>query len=324
MPCTRALKGYRNRVVNPATGKRSIVFSAREGLIDFTVDLPCGQCMDCRLERSRQWAIRCVHEASLWERNCFITLTYNDQHLPPDGSLQMKDFQDFMKRLRKRFGAGIRYFHCGEYGEKFQRPHYHACLFNFDFNDKVVAPIRQSEEYTVYTSAELSKLWKFGFSTVGACNFETAAYVARYVTKKITGNKAFVDSRGVQRPSAADHYAGRRPEYITMSRRPGIAAGWFEKYSSDVYPSDRIVIRGKEMRPPKFYDALFERSYPSDFARIKRCRKRIGRDLSDREYFDRKDSFVKTGRFPRCSLLVREEIQMYRFKQLKRRYEGDS
>src|SRR4051794_29862641 len=107
MPCFRPLKGYRARVTNPDTGKRSIVFNARKGFNDLPVDLPCGQCIGCRLERSRQWAIRCSHEAKLHEENCFITLTYAPEHLPPGGTLVVKDFQDFMKRLRFEFGAGI-------------------------------------------------------------------------------------------------------------------------------------------------------------------------------------------------------------------------
>ena len=136
MPCYRPIKGYRSRRLNAETGKRPVVFNPRDGFYDQPVDLPCGQCIGCRLERSRQWAIRCVHEASLHERNCFITLTYRDECLPTNGSLDLDAFQKFMKRLRRRFGEGVRFFHCGEYGENFGRPHYHAILFNLDFSDK--------------------------------------------------------------------------------------------------------------------------------------------------------------------------------------------
>ena len=142
MPCFHPLTGYLARDAN-ASGKRSIVFDPKLALgVDVKRQVPCGRCIGCRLERSRQWAMRCVHEASLYKNNCFITLTFNDYYLPKDGSLHVEHFQKFMKRLRKRFGSGVRYFQCGEYGELLRRPHYHACLFNFDFPDRVLWSIR--------------------------------------------------------------------------------------------------------------------------------------------------------------------------------------
>lgn len=259
MPCFRPIKGYRSATVNRKTGKRSIVFKPKEGFVDMPIDLPCGKCISCRLKKSRDWATRCVHEASLYEDNCFITLTYNKEHLPKDLSLNKKHFQDFMKRLRKRFGAGVRYFHCGEYGEKNARPHYHACLFNFDFKDKIL--FKQSGGNPLYISKALSELWPFGFSTIGNVTFDSAAYVARYVTKKITGDKA------------VRHYNGRLPEYATMSRRSGLGAVWFAKYYSDIYPSDFVVVSGKRLKPPKYYDGLFEKMFPDRFLDVKRNRK---------------------------------------------------
>jgi hypothetical protein len=133
--CYKPLLGYRAAERNEQ-GKRPLVFNPSQGLVDMPIKVACGQCIGCRLERSRQWAIRCVHEASLHEHNSFITLTYNDENLPADGSLDVRHWQLFMKRLRKRHGSGIRYFHCGEYGSKHRRPHYHACLFGLDFPDK--------------------------------------------------------------------------------------------------------------------------------------------------------------------------------------------
>ena len=121
MACYTPLKGYRSTELTK-NGKRKIVFNRNHGFADLPVTVPCGQCIGCRLERSRQWAIRCTHEASLWEKNCFITLTYNDENLPKDGSLDVTHFQKFMKRLRKKHGAGIRFYHCGEYGDKFGFP----------------------------------------------------------------------------------------------------------------------------------------------------------------------------------------------------------
>ena len=135
MPCYSPVKGWLARVKN-ASGKRSVVFSFRDGLSDRPCSVPCGRCIGCRLERSRMWAVRCVHEAQLHSRNCFITLTFDDAHLDKSGSLVKRDFVLFMKRLRKRFGR-VRFFHCGEYGSQLSRPHHHACLFGFDFDDRV-------------------------------------------------------------------------------------------------------------------------------------------------------------------------------------------
>lgn len=220
--------------------------------------VPCGQCIGCRLERSRQWALRCVHEASLHEHNCFITLTYNDEHLPFNRTLVKSDFQLFMKRLRKSLGFPIRFFHCGEYGETTHRPHYHAIIFGWEPDDKVLFNVVNGVR--VFTSEKLEKIWGNGFITVGDVTFESAAYVARYVLKKITGDKA------------AAHYNGRLPEYVTMSRRPGIAFDWFQKYWSDVYPHDYVVARGYKCKPPRYYDKCLGDELPYTLETIKRAR----------------------------------------------------
>lgn len=249
--------------INPATGKYPISFKPCGSSLD-PITIPCGQCKSCRLEKSRQWALRCVLEASLWTKNCFITLTYDDAHLPKDGSLVKKHFQDFMKRLRKKYGPGIRYYHCGEYGSKLGRPHYHACLFNFDFPDKYFFKCSTSSynfKSMLYRSPSLEQLWPFGFSTIGDVTFESAAYVARYVMKKINGN------------SAKEHYGNRQPEYTTMSRRPGIAAQWYERYKLDVYPLDCVVMRnGKKLRPPKYFDNILMDDMPDLLDEVKQSR----------------------------------------------------
>lgn len=297
MPCYNPLKGYRSKTVNPS-GKRSIVFNAREAYHDLTVDLPCGQCIGCRLERSRKWAVRCLHEASLYEQNAFITLTYDDKHIPPNGSLRVEDFQKFMKRLRFEFSdRRIRYFHCGEYGESTQRPHYHACLFNFDFPDKSIW--KKSQENNLYRSKILERLWPEGQSTIGDVTFESAAYVARYITKKMTG------------PHAEEHYGDLKPEYVTMSRRPGLGSEWFEKFKSDLYPDDFALIkRGdtySKCKVPKYYDTLLERTDPQEFAKVHAARKVNAQCHKDNNTPER--------------LAVREEIQILKFQQLKRKFE---
>lgn len=188
MPCYSPLDAWRP---DPSTGSKKLIFvyhPARCAGPTPDLQVPCGQCVGCRLERSRQWAVRCVHEASLYTDNCFVTLTYNDDFLPEDRSLHYRHFQLFMKRLRKRHGDGVRFYMCGEYGEKQGRPHYHACLFNFRFSDMRLWQERNGVK--LYRSAELERLWPFGFCSVGEVTFESAAYVARYIMKKVTGDAA--------------------------------------------------------------------------------------------------------------------------------------
>lgn len=259
------------------SGKRKIVFDKSLGF-GGQLQLPCGQCIGCRLERSRQWAVRCLHEASLNEDNCFVTLTYSPEFLPADGSLVKKDFQDFIKRLRARFfGRKIRYFHCGEYGENLGRPHYHACLFGFDFADRVFYKMAGDSRLDV--SDLLSRCWGRGFCTVGNVTFESAAYVARYVMKKVTGDPAkdhylCVDrSTGVIRQDAVGDLVCLQPEYVTMSRRPGLSRAWFQKFGNEVFPSDEVIVRGVRCKPPRYYDGLYELSDIDGFNLMKEKRR---------------------------------------------------
>ena len=257
MSCVNPLKAFQ-------CFDKSIVFDEiRKHDIVRSLSLPCGQCVGCRLERSRQWAIRCMHEAQLHTQNCFITLTYDDTHLPSDGSLHYKDFQLFVKRLRKKFKFNrIRYYMAGEYGDNFGRPHFHACLFGIDFHDKKLWK-RTSAGSMLYRSEDLETLWPFGYSSIGDVNFETAAYVARYIMKKQTGKDAYMHY------SYCDLETGeiitKTPEFNKMSLKPGIGANWYEKYKSDVYPHDYVVVRGKKLRPPKAYDKMFKKSNPYEY-----------------------------------------------------------
>lgn len=225
--------------------------------------IPCGQCIGCRLERSRQWAIRISHEASLYEHNCFITLTYMDKFCP--FSLDVRHFQLFMKRLRKKFGNGIRFFHCGEYGDLNFRPHYHACLLNFDFPDKKLYYVNNG--YNYYLSESLSELWPFGIHLISDLTFDSAGYVARYVLKKLTGD-------------SASAYGDRKAPYVTMSRRPGIGRAWIDKYLEQTYNHDFLIINGHKCLPPKFYDKVLQETHPDWFDFIKEQRSaRFGESL---------------------------------------------
>jgi len=238
--------------------------------------IPCRQCTGCRSEYSRQWAMRILHESSLHSNNIFITLTYDNEHLPEYGTLVKKHFQDFMKRLRKKYSKKkIRYYQCGEYGENFGRPHYHAIIFNHFFPD--MEKVRGKHK-DLYTSEILKKIWGKGHVSIGTVNFETAAYVANYVQKKINGkNKQ-------EHYELVDYDTGeiveRQQEYATMSRRPGIAGDWLAKYQDDVYPSDFITINGKKMKPPKAYDRQYELLYPEIMADIKKDRRKMMDDMS--------------------------------------------
>jgi len=270
MPCFSPLHGWRSNTINPRTGKRAIVFDAKQAFRDLHVTVPCGRCIGCRLEHSRQWAIRATHEAALYDKNCFITLTYAPEHLPALGSIDPEAPVLFMKRLRKKFGSGIRSYGCAEYGENFGRPHYHICLFNFDFPDKKLW--KEMGPNKLYTSEDLQALWPFGFSSIGSLTFESAAYVARYVTKKFTGKLA---NNHYQVLSPEGEILGlRHPEKpVCVSRNPGLGAPWLKKFKTDVYPSDSVVLRGKEMKPPKYYDRQYELENPSEFATLTKQRK---------------------------------------------------
>lgn len=245
----------------------SIVFSENKARGDGRrLDLPCGRCVGCRLERSRQWAARCVHESRSHDRNSFVTLTYSDGHLPPGGSLHYPDFQRFMKRLRKQFGKGVRFYMCGEYGEELDRPHYHVCLFGVDFSeDRKIWSNRNG--YKLYRSPSLEVLWPFGHSLIAELNFETAAYTARYVMKKITGQAAEDHYRKVDPDTGEVFYLV--PEFNRMSLRPGIGALFLDKYQADIYPHDYVVLNGSKAKPPRYYDKKFAEVDPDAFDQIK-------------------------------------------------------
>ena len=256
-PISAGLSGYQT---NFATGKayRRVIFKQNDPDIIQNVSLPCGQCIGCRLERSRQWAMRCMHEAQLHEHNCFITLTYDDTHLPSDQSLHYRDFQLFIKRLRKRYPTTkISYYMAGEYGENFGRPHYHACIFGLDFHDKTTSGS------LIYRSPDLEALWPFGYSSIGDVNFESAAYVARYIMKKQTNKQHYQYS-----DLETGEIIQMTPEFNKMSLKPAIGLNWYKKYKTDVYPHDYVVLRGKKLKPPKYYDNLYKRENPYEMEQL--------------------------------------------------------
>ena len=269
MTCYSPLTGYRSRTPGK-NGGFQIKFN-KDGSNGQRCTVACGQCIGCRLDKSRDWAIRCVHEAQMHEDNCFITLTYNEENLPRDGSLVKEHFQKFMKKLRKKHDHKIRYFQCGEYGENLRRPHYHACLFGHDFADKTL--FQNKNGHDLYVSEQLNTTWGKGFATIGTMTFETAAYTARYVMKKITGD------------NAREHYqtfnieTGEifqiQTEYTTMSRRPGIGQTWYDKYKNDLFPRDECIIDGRTMKPPRYYAKIYQQEHPRQHEQMIQNRKRF-------------------------------------------------
>lgn len=292
MPCFKPLLAWRSNSRN-VYGKIPMVFSLEKGIPGTEIELPCGQCAGCRLDYARQWAIRCCHEAHLHHDNCFLTLTYRD--IPENGSLQPKHMQDFLKRLRKSIEPKkIRFFQCGEYGDSTSRPHHHMLLFNHRFDDMLI--IRRGD-YPLFNSATLDQLWGHGFCSIGELNFDTACYCARYILKKITGEPA------------ADHYSGRKPEYTTMSRRPGIGRGFYDLYPGDIYNFDRVVVTDQFLcKPPKFYDKLFEVDQPEKFQQIKEERRRKAIENTENTPERRK---------------IKKELTSIRQKQISRNYEDE-
>lgn len=238
MSCFRPLQAWQ-------TEGGEVVFSER-GAIRRPLVLPCGQCIGCRLERSRQWATRCMHESSLHDFSSFVTLTYDEDHCPDD--LIYWHFQKFMKRLRKEFGP-TRFFMCGEYGERFKRPHFHACLFGCFFSDRVLHS--NDGGFKLYRSAKLDRLWPLGFASVGDVTFESAAYVARYCMKKVTGDAA--DAAYSRLNLATGEVFSVTPEFCHMSTNPGIGKPWLDEFAGEVLDHGNVVTRGHLSSIPRFY-----------------------------------------------------------------------
>ncbi|AXH74734.1 MAG: replication initiator protein [Microviridae sp.] len=297
MACANPLRAFK-------TALGDVIFVERGDIVGELL-LPCGRCTGCRLERSRQWAVRCMHEASLHKKNCFLTLTFDSEHCPRDMSLNYRVFQLFMKRFRKIVSpVPLRFYMCGEYGELFGRPHYHALIFGYDFPDKAYYSKSGAGE-TVYISDLLSKLWPFGMATIGECTFNSAAYVSRYIMKKVTGDAAVDHYRYVDLETGEIYQ--RLPEFNCMSRKPGIGTGWYRRYSGDVFPRDYVVARSRPSKPPRFYDKLLKRADPDMYDAVKAQRELDG-------YSRREDNLP-------ARLAVKEAVAQARVKFYKRSVE---
>lgn len=271
MACYHPLQGYKSRRLTPR-GKRAVVFNKADGYVDLPVAVPCGQCIGCRVDYTREWALRCMHEASMHEDNTFVTLTYDDAHIPPFQSLRREDFVKFIKRLRRSYdGVRFKYFGCGEYGDETHRPHYHCLLFGLSFVDQVYLATRG--KYRVFKSQELERIWQNGLCEIGSVTFESAQYVARYIWKKVKGDEETKRANYEVCDSATGEIVERESEFASASRRPALGKEWYLQFGDEVAGFDTVIYEGYEVPVPKYYDRLLENVDPDKLEKIKRKRR---------------------------------------------------
>lgn len=266
------------------------------------------------MDKAKDWAVRCVHEMQMHNENCFITLTYNDENLPPWGDLDKNAFPKFIKRLRKRLHneakkngnakKTLRYIHCGEYGGDFGRPHYHGILFGYDYPDKI--PYKKSEAGNLlYRSALLEQDWsikgnQLGHCDVGEATLQSSGYIARYTMAKPP--KDIADDHYARHDPETGEIYWLAPEYTTQSTRPPIGDTWYDKFKTDVFPDDFIILSGKKYPVPKRYYLRLKEEDPDLWRHIKNSR---ASKFDKEEHTDQRNT-------------VKEIIQHERIKKLHR------
>lgn len=274
------------------------------------MEIPCRNCIGCRLDNARQWAIRLTHEQRYHELSCFLTLTYNPQHMPKDHSLDKRHFQLFMKRLRMYHhynnpeAPKIKYYMCGEYGGQTDRPHYHAIIFGLDFADKRKHKTTKRGD-VLYTSEKLNELWGMGHCYIGAVTYKSVGYVARYCIKKVNGERANEHYNNVDKETG--EIIPVLKEYMAASQ--GLGLRHFEEFHQQMYLRDSVVIQGKEAPIPRYYDRKLEQTAPEWLEQIKAKRKADALSRKDDNTWDR--------------LLVKEEVKHAQYKMLKREIHDD-
>lgn len=239
------------RTVGFQADGKTICWSPKQLSKEFaSFQLPCGKCLECRLEYSRQWAIRCIHEAQMHPKNCFITLTYDEKHVTP--KLDYSDFQKFMKKLRKLQNDPIGVFVTGEYGDKTKRPHWHAIIFNWQPSDA-------KHKYTndrgdrVFSSETLDRVWGKGITEFGSVTIHSAGYCARYAAKKLA--------------HGYDHDHDFHP-ISKKSNKHAIGKTWLEKYWPDVFNYGEVILSdGTSCSIPRYYEKWFKENKPQEWAR---------------------------------------------------------
>ena len=255
---------YRCKNGQTKHGTWPLVSSPSEAYSDLKVEIPCGQCILCRLNTSLQKTIRLTHEVHSWPTTSFLTLTYDQENLPMTSSDTLPSLPTltrgqrghmtlFQKRLRKYLKKPIKMFQCGEYGEKTHRPHHHCILYGHDFSAERT-PVVGSPN--LFRSVVLDKLWPHGSCVIGNVSWDSASYVASYSVKKLTGKQG------------AEAYDSLEivPPYMTSSL--GIGREWIENWLYDVYPKDWIAVKGHKVKPPRYYDNVLKRRDPGLYRQV--------------------------------------------------------
>lgn len=248
---------------------------------------PCGLCINCRLRRAEGNAIRMVHESKFHDEKCFLTLTYDDSKIPPRSSLRYDDVTKFIKRLRKslestKYDKSLSYYRVGEYGGSNHRPHYHMVLFGINFlnldlkylgNSNYVKKSALVSDRMYYKSSYVSDCWSHGFVDVGPVDMSTCYYTAKYVTKKLYAK-------------TADYSDWLLPERSSSSKKNPIGKRWIEKYYTDVYPHDYVVLDGKKLQPPRYYDDWLKLNHPSLWSVVSSKRLLSASEITHLDYYD--------------------------------------
>lgn len=259
----------------------------------YSVQVPCGYCLECRLAKAKDWATRCICEARCWAKNCFVTLTYNTPNLPLTAKGQMtlrpKDVQDFFKRLLKKEKSTkfspIRRFYCGEYGPKGGRPHYHAIIFNYCPDDlKFYKKGKNGDD--IFTSKKLQKIWGKGFVTIGTVTTKSAGYVARYTLKKAgvkpkkrikIPNRKYhpIYNPKVNKWIYIDELRNKDmpvKEFTRSSRRTGIGYAYFTENFDKLCLQEGIYIKeekGIKINPlPNYFKKMWKEKDPENYYRF--------------------------------------------------------
>lgn len=231
---------------------------------DGVIQVPCGKCLGCRLDYSRQWADRMMLELQTSKKAIFVTLTYDNEHIPMrfddddqfiGYTLCKEDCQLFMKNIRRDYDgrdghpyAKIRFYLSSEYGPTFGRPHYHCILFGLGLDDFPLAEFKGKNELgqDFFDVPELRKAWPNGFVTVSDVSWATCAYVARYTMKKVFEEQS----------SLSGFECGVEREFSLMSRRPGIGAEYLAEHDDALDYHTISVSSGKgahKMYIPNYY-----------------------------------------------------------------------
>lgn len=320
MSCTRPIRAYIDKI-RSFSGSRILKFH-NDKISDQLVYVPCGKCIGCRLAKALEWSTRITDEAEMWEHNTFITLTYDEENLPEHRSLKKEDFQNFMKRLRKKYyDKKIRYYMSGEYGDITERPHYHAILFNHDFGDKIYYK-KNGKGDKIYVSPELTKIWGKGHCTLSDVTRDSASYCARYTMKKIYGEIAVEHYTVAEQIKEGDKLIAeiwhkRIPEYSTMSRGGrdkdnnlgGIGRAFYIKYKKDMFPSDFITYDGQKYPVPNYYLQILKEEDKIEFEKIKERRMERAKENVN-EFTDER-------------LDAKEKVIKAKYKQLKKQREKE-